>query len=317
MADRAATSAGAAGPDAPAGRRRCLAKYLGALLLFGSNGIVASQIALSSIEIVYLRTFVGALLLAAVFAASRRPAAFLRQRREALFLALSGASLGASWMFLFEAYQLVGVGISSLAYYCGPVIVMAVSPLLLRERPTRAGLAGFAAVLAGIVLVSGTAVQGGASLPGLACGGMSAVFYACMVVFSKKAPSITGLENPMVQLAAAFAVVALVVAVRQGPVVAVAPSDVLPVLFLGAVNTGLGCYLYFSSLGRLPVQTVSVCGYLEPVSAVVLSAVLLGEQMTLVQVAGAALVIGGAAAGELLSGRAAPQRRGQVLRLTR
>lgn len=65
-------------------------------------------------------------------------------------------------------------------------------------------------------------------------------------------------------------------------------------LFLGVVNTGVACYLYFSSIGRLPVQTVSILGYLEPLAAVVFSALLLNEKMSSIQMLGAALILGGA-----------------------
>ena len=72
------------------------------------------------------------------------------------------------------------------------------------------------------------------------------------------------------------------------------------ILILGVVNTGIGCYLYFSPLSKLPVQTVAVCGYLEALSAVVFAAVLLGEIMTSIQIVGAILIIGGAMIGELI-----------------
>ena len=75
-------------------------------------------------------------------------------------------------------------------------------------------------------------------------------------------------------------------------------GDWSAVLLLGLVNTGVGCGLYFSAIGRLPAQSVAVCGYLEPLFAVVLSALLLHETMTPLQIAGAALIIGGAVYGE-------------------
>ena len=73
---------------------------------------------------------------------------------------------------------------------------------------------------------------------------------------------------------------------------------------LGVVNTGIGCLLYFSAVAKLPVQTVAVVGYLEPLSAVVFSAVLLGEAITPVRLMGAALIIGGAIFCELAGKRA-------------
>ena len=47
---------------------------------------------------------------------------------------MSGVALGASWIFLYEAYVEIGVSLASLAYYCGPVIVMVFSPILFREK---------------------------------------------------------------------------------------------------------------------------------------------------------------------------------------
>ena len=71
-------------------------------------------------------------------------------------------------------------------------------------------------------------------------------------------------------------------------------------LALGFVNTGIGCFLYFSSLSMLPVQTVAVCGYLEPLSAVLFAALLLGEKMTALQITGGICIIDGAMIGELM-----------------
>jgi drug/metabolite transporter (DMT)-like permease len=52
--------------------------------------------------------------------------------------------------------------------------------------------------------------------------------------------------------------------------------------------------LYFSSIGHLPVQTVSILGYLEPLSALVFSVVLLRESFNAIQIIGAILILGGA-----------------------
>ena len=73
---------------------------------------------------------------------------------------------------------------------------------------------------------------------------------------------------------------------------------------LGIVNSGLGCLLYFSAVAKLPVQTVAVVGYLEPLSAVMFSTVLLGEAITPVRLMGATLIIGGALFCELAGKRA-------------
>ena len=245
--------------------KRSYMKYFAALLLFGFNGIVASFIDLSSYEIVLLRTFIGSVLLIALFFLSRNKLTFYQYKNDSLFLLLSGIAMGTSWMFLYEAYAQIGVSIASLCYYCGPVIVMALSPLLFREKLTASKLCGFAAVLIGIILVNGSAFNGNGNLWGIFCGLMSAVMYAAMVICNKKAQRITGMENATLQLFVSFLTVFIFVLFKQGLTVHLHTEDIIPVLILGLFNTGIGCYFYFSSIGKLPVQTVAVCGYLEPI----------------------------------------------------
>ncbi len=290
-------------------------KYLLSLLVFGSNGIVASQISLPSWQIVLLRTLLGGALLALLVLGARKRPAFLDHPRDAARLAASGAALGVGWIFLFEAYRLIGVGIASLAYYCGPVIVMALSPALFHERLTAAKLLGFAAVVCGAFLVVAQG-QGAAPSPlGFVCGGMSAVMYAVMVICSKRASdAIVGIEASAIQLVASFAAVAVFALVAHGSELAVPLSANWPaILCLGLVNTGLGCYLYFSAMGQLPVQRVSVWGYLEPLSAVILSALILGEALTPANVADTAFILGGAIFCEVAGGRPRKVRVGRRL----
>lgn len=278
-------------------------KYFAALLMFGMNGIVASHIALSSYEIVFTRTLIGSLLLIAIFALSRQKVHLFKAKGQMLCLIVSGVAMGASWMFLYEAYRQIGVGIASLAYYCGPIIVIILAPVLFREKLTLSKVAGFLAVIAGMLCVNAQVLNEGKTAWGLFCGVMSAFMYAFMVIFNKKAGRITGLENSMWQLATAFLTVAVFVGIKQGFVMHIELGSWIPILILGIFNTGIGCYFYFSSIGNLPVQTVAVCGYLEPLSAVVFSALFLHERMTTVQVIDAALILGGVAFAELLRPR--------------
>ena len=275
-------------------RTKSYFKYILALLLFGSNGVVASHIALSSYEIVLLRTLIGSLLLIVLFLLGKGRFTFLQKKTDFLFLAASGAAMGISWMFLYEAYQQIGVSLSSLLYYCGPVIVMVLSPILFREKLTTPKITGFLLVVVGVILVNGRIVKSGESSWGLFCGAMSAVMYAFMVICNKKASRITGMENSTLQLTISFLTVAVIVGMRQGFTFEISTANWPWILFLGLINTGVGCYFYFSSIGALPVQTVAICGYLEPLSAVLFSVLLLNESMTLSQFLGAVLIIGGA-----------------------
>lgn len=271
-----------------------LFKHTLSLILFGINGIVASRISLSSYEIVFFRLIVGSLFLLLVFLISGSKFSFLQHKRQLAFVLISGTAMAASWLFLYEAFQQVGVGIATLAYSCGPVIVMLLSPLLFHEKLSIWKITGFLVVLLGVFLVNVPALQGGKSSWGLFCAAMSAVTYALMVIFNKKAENITGTENACLQLIISLLIVAAFISLKQGFAIRVGVGDWFWIFILGVLNTGIGCYLYFSTISYLPVQTVAICSYLEPFSAVIFSVLILKEILSPIQILGAALILGGA-----------------------
>lgn len=277
-------------------------KYFSALILFGSNGLVASYIALNSYEVVLLRSFLGIVLLMGIFFCTKRHFTAFAHRQDLLYIALSGVAMAADWLFLFEAYRQIGVSLGMIINYCGPAIVIFMSAFLFKEKITWPKLAALAAALVGAFLISSQAVVEGINLFGLLCAVLSAFSYAAMVIFNKMSREIKGMENSTLQLLCTFITVAVFVGFKQGLHLEIARGDWFPILWIGFVNTGISCYFYFSSIGELPVQTVAVCGYLEPLSAVLLSVILLHEAMLPLQALGAVLIIGGVIFGECHAG---------------
>lgn len=335
--------------------RRAYACYFGALVLFGTNCVVAAGISLPGWQIAMVRTLLSSLLLGgiAVIAVRRakralrsdvvamrggntvdapraakrglgaRPARRRRNSqllapRDAALLALSGVFMGVSWMAQYQAYQLVGVAVTSLVYCLGLVLVVASGPLLLGERASVPRIAGLVVVLAGVVVMNWQAASAGANGAGLACALFTALAYAAMVLASKRVRNTRGVQGPAVQQAAAFAstvafAALLAVAPVAGGDASLAPqapqlADFPAIALLGLVNTGFGCYLYFTSIPHLSAQMVGVCDYLEPLIGMVLAAVLLGETLAPGQFAGGLLILAGIAAGELGARRAARRR---------
>lgn len=273
-------------------------KYISSLLLFGSNGIVASFIPMSSYEIVLLRTMIGSLLLIAIFFLSKSKFTFYQHKKQFAFLFASGIAMGASWMFQYEGYQQVGISITSLCYYCGPVIIMVLSPIIFKEKITWVKMVGLLSIIFGIFLVNGQELESSGNLWGIFCGVMTAVMYDFMIILNKQAKNITGLENAMFQLFVSFLTTAVFVGMKQGYAMHIEKASIVPIFILGLINTGVGCYLYFSSIGNLPAQTVAICDYLEPLSAIVCSIIILKEVMVSIQVVGAVFIISGAIFGE-------------------
>ena len=280
--------------------KKAFIKYLCALLIFGSNGVMVAHINLTSYEIVFLRTMIGTAFIIFLYLVTGNKFHIRENKRDAVFIAISGMLQGASWVLLYEGYRNIGVGVSSLIYYCGPIILVACSPLLFNEKLTRSRIICFGVVLLGLVLINGAAMTSGqGNMWGFLSSVLSALTFFLMLVFNKKSRNIVGMENAVIQVTFAFIAMAIFIGFTQQFVIHTHASDWPWIVVQGVLNTAIGCYLYYSPLSKLPVQTVAVCGYLEPLAAVVFAAIFLGETMTFVQVIGAVCIIGGAVAGEL------------------
>lgn len=272
--------------------------YIVSLLIFGSNGVFASHIDMTSAEIVCMRTLIGSLALILVLLISRTKLDWAVMKREAFKLIAAGICLGVNWALLFEAYKLMSVSIATLTYYLAPIIVLILSPLLLREKQSARAYIGMGAAVVGLVLAVGLG-DASVTATGLIVGLGSAVFYAGLIIFNKKIDGVTGLPLTTIEMVIAACVMLPYVLLTGGHVGF--PPDMegtLYLIFLCLVNTGLACWLYFSSMNRLPARAVALFGYVDPVSALIFSAVFLGDRMGVLQIVGAVLVFAGAAFGQ-------------------
>ena len=280
-------------------RSKNLILFVASMVIFGTNGLIVANISLGSAEIVLMRTFLGSLFLLAIVLV-KRSFSFADLKADLIPATMGGAALGLNWVLLFSAYRSAGVGLSTLTYYCGPIIVLALSPVLFREKLTWNKLLAIAAVAVGMFCITGDIEPGSDVQTGILFGGGAALLYASLIVANKRVKRLSGLNCAMYELIVAFFVV-LIYLLASNVKLPVVPAaeDIVWVLVIGLVNTGLAYYLYFSSLQKLPGQTVALVCYIDPLTALLVSGAFLGEKLLGVQIAGAVLILGGACLGEL------------------
>ena len=280
-------------------RSKSLIFFIASMVIFGTNGLIVANISLGSAEIVLMRTFLGSLFLLAIVLV-KRSFSFADLKADLVPATMGGAALGLNWVLLFSAYRSAGVGLSTLTYYCGPIIVLALSPVLFKEKLTWNKLLAIAAVAVGMFCITGDIEPGSDVQTGILFGGGAALLYASLIVANKRVKRLSGLNCAMYELIVAFFVV-LIYLLASNVKLPVIPAaeDIVWVLAIGLVNTGLAYYLYFSSLQKLPGQTVALVCYIDPLTALLVSGAFLGEKLLGVQIAGAVLILGGACLGEL------------------
>ena len=274
-----------------------------AMLIFGSIGIFVRHIPLPSAMIAQVRAVVGSVFLLVTMLISRKKLDWKGMRRNLLLLLFSGSAIGFNWILLFESYRYTSVAVSTLCYYMAPIIVVMLSPLVLREKLTAKKLFCVAAALIGIVFVSGvlsSGTVGSEDITGMLFGLGAAVLYAAAMLLNKKMNSIGAMDRTVLQLG--ISALVLLPYNTLCPVTEQFSLDAAAVallLLVGVVHTGLAYYLYFGSIAHLKMQTVAIISYLDPVFAVILSVLLLKEPLSGLELFGAVLILGAAAFSEL------------------
>lgn len=279
-------------------------KMLGAMVIFGTIGIFRKYIPLSSGVVAMVRGFVGVLFLLLVLAVRRERLSWSAIRKNLALLLISGALIGFNWILLFEAYNYTSVATATLCYYMSPVFVTLVSPLVLREKLTGRKLLLAMVALCGMVLVSDVlrvGVSDIGELRGILLGLGAAALYASVILLNKKLQDISAYDRTVLQLGSAFVVLLPYVLAAEDvtAVLTVGPLAIALLAVVGVLHTGVAYAMYFSAMRDLPAQTVAIFSYADPILAVVLSAVILGEPMGIGVAVGGLLILGAALLGEL------------------
>lgn len=281
-----------------------------AMFIFGTIGLFVKYIPLPSSAIAMARGFVGAIFLLILIKIKKQSMDKGAIKANLSKLCLSGALLGFNWILLFEAYRYTTVATATLCYYLAPVIVILVSPVFLKEKLTWKKLVCVFVALIGMVFVSGvlgvlkTGHLEKGEFTGILFGLGAACFYACIVLTNKKIKDISAYDMTIVQLAVAGIILVPYVLLTQDlSGIELSTKAVVLLAVVCVIHTGIAYALYFGSMKGLKGQTVAILSYIDPVVAILMSALILREGFTANGVLGAVLILGATFANEIIDSR--------------
>lgn len=264
-----------------------------AMVVVGTIGIFVTYIPLPSSVIAMVRAVTGSLFLAIVMVIKREKISWETVKANGIVLLLSGTALGFNWIFLFEAYHYTTVSVATLCYYMAPVFVILLSPFILKEKLTWISVLCTVAAVIGAVLISGAAGLGGQDIRGIGFGLLAALLYCSILLLNKKMKGLKDLEKTFCQLTISAVVMLIYVFSTQKLSSLEFTSRTIVLLFIiGIVYTGIVYILFFSAIGRLPAQTSSILSYLDPVTAILISMIVLHQPLTFIQICGTILILG-------------------------
>lgn len=271
-----------------------------AMFIWGSVGIFVKQIDMPTTLIVLARTFFGSIFLFAIYLFQSKSKDLSKFKKYFWQLACAGVALALNWIMLFEAYKYAGVGMGTVLNYIAPALIILASPFVLKEKLTKYKLIGVSFAMLGMLLLNISAMGGGFSFKGILLGVGSGCCYAANVLISKFIKGFSGIEISLAELTCAVCVfLPYALLTCKGQWVIPAGNGIFYLAIVCIVHTGIAYGLYYTSIQKIPAQSAAMYSYIDPLFAIFLSIVLLKETLAPVQIAGAALIIGGALIGEL------------------
>ena len=265
------------------------------MALFGTIGTISRFVSVPTAYMCCVRSFIGAgvLLLFLWRLYGRMPdiQAFMNNLGLVIF---AGIMNGLNWLLIFEGFRRTTVAIASICYYTEPIFLLISAPLFFGEKVASRKVICIEACFAGMVLVSDpfSGSVDAAGLKGIAFSVMAAIAYTANVIATKKMRCISSVDVTVWELLIAGIVLLIYILFSSDAgQVNWGITDMALVALLGVVHTGFGYAVYYSSVRKIRADTASVLGYIDPVTSVLLSIVLLGESMAPSTAAGAVLIL--------------------------
>ena len=233
-----------------------------------------------------------------------------RARRWSL---LAGVFFAADLIFFYHGVLLMGAGLARVMSNLQVVIVLVVSWLVLRERPSGAQLLGVPLALMGVVLISGVlggAVYGRDPRLGVLVGIVVAASYAGFLLLIRKGRDRHHVAGPILDSSIACALTSIVVGLAVGEFQPWPGLESMAILLLMGLGPQLAAGILIAvALPRLPAVTTSLLLLIQPVLAVVLAMLIINERPSPMQLAGVGLVLAGVTLGSLPLSRIAARAR--------
>jgi DME family drug/metabolite transporter len=249
---------------------------------------------LPRLTIAFLRATVAALILFPALG-WRRPSWLRVERRDwPLFVALGLFGVAAFFVVYIYAIALTGMGVAAVLMYTAPAWVTLISAVFFKEQLGRLKVGALLLACAGCALVGRVYDLDSVrlNLLGILAGLGAGLTYGLYTIFSKVAQS---RYTSWGTLAYALGLGGLFMLPLQ-PLSDVGhtlttPAVLFWLLILGLFPTLVGGVAFNAALRRVPASDASIIATLEPAIAAMLGWAFLGEQLELLQLLGAGLIL--------------------------
>jgi drug/metabolite transporter (DMT)-like permease len=260
-----------------------------AVLLFGLSGLFGKLLSLPPIIIVLGRVFFSSIFLLFIVLYLKRNI-LLREKKHYFYLLLMGILLAVHWTTFYKSIQVSTVAIGLLTFSTFPVFVTFLEPYFLKEKIKLSEVIIAAVTFMGVVLVVPKLQLDNSFTQGALWGILSGLTYAVLSMMNRSyvreySSTVIAFYEQAIAAILLLPFLFLYRPIFQG-------QDILMLILLGTVFTGVSHSLFIRGLRNIKTQTAGIISSLEPVYGIIFAALLLREIPTLREVIGGIIILG-------------------------
>ncbi|MEO5361383.1 MAG: EamA family transporter [Nitrospirota bacterium] len=273
-----------------------------ALLIWSSQGIVIRAADMPVISIVFYSLAVSLLFQSFIFL---RPSIKLPSTRGLLIIFLLSVFALINTLTYFYAYTYTSISNAVFTHYVAPVVVMLIAPIFLKEKITLTSVFSIIIASFGLWIImrdvsvmdiaaqvftinfSSASSMFNRDTIGILCGLASGAAYGAVIVTLK---IISGTYDKYIVVFFQNLFITVLLLPFAGPV----PHDVksiLIILVIGGIYSTAATYLYYSGITHVGANKTAILGYIEPIGAIFLGALVLSEMPDALSLFGGLMII--------------------------
>jgi len=262
-----------------------------AMVISGTIGYFVLKSGQSPLNVVFFRCVIGGVGLAG-YCLFKGYLKNLHLSKLQLFLLFAGAiTLIFNWVFLFTAYNLTSIGITTIIYHLQPFFLLFFSMLALKEKFSRSSFCWLAVAFFGLAVIVSPEGSGFDSrfLLGCASALCAAMLYAITTLMTKK---LSGIVRPEVIATSHMAIGAVIfLFLADFSKLPEHPEAWRSIFILGAFHTTIMYLMLYTAFKKASTSSLAILGFIYPIVAVVVDYYAFGHLIKPHQVIGAALIL--------------------------
>ncbi|MEB7769108.1 DMT family transporter [Mammaliicoccus sciuri] len=273
---------------------KALLQFIASMVIFGTIGLIIKQINIKPVEIAMLSSFIGCAFLILIYLIRNNKLDFSFLKKYKWLMFVSSLALAGNWVFLFQSYQYTSIANATLGYYFGPIIVLLLSPFILKEPLTKKSVLCIISSLIGLILIlsNGFLQPGSNDVLGILISMLAGSCYAGLMITNKFIKQGNRMDLTIFQLGITSLILLAFVFLISGKFEITSHLNAIPfIVFLGVINTGIGFWLFFSGMEKLNGQNIALLSYIDPLVAIFISGLILREHFTVLQIIGGVILI--------------------------